>query len=123
MQELVYYQSLYMGNIRLHRSVKMSAKEQEDRIASHLQKRISRRQAMRAGGIAALGLAFSKPIIDTIRPQSAYASVSGGPTTKFKCVVNVMYKGSIMKTYDYASTSDNSGEFSRGDYTITTKCY
>jgi hypothetical protein len=41
-----------------------------------LQKRISRRDAMKAGGIAAVGLAFSKPIIETIHPRPASANLS-----------------------------------------------
>ena len=38
----------------------------------------TRRQLIKAGGIAALGIAFSKPIIETLRPSVAFAS--GGQT-------------------------------------------
>ncbi|MFQ6028531.1 MAG: hypothetical protein ACE5Q6_13670 [Dehalococcoidia bacterium] len=41
-----------------------------------LQKRISRRDAIKAGGITALGLAFSKPVIETIHPRPASANLS-----------------------------------------------
>jgi hypothetical protein len=41
-----------------------------------LGKPISRRSAIKAGGIAALGLAFSKPIIQTVYPQPAFAQLS-----------------------------------------------
>ena len=34
----------------------------------------TRRQVIKAGGIAALGIAFSKPIIETLRPSVAFAS-------------------------------------------------
>jgi hypothetical protein len=47
------------------------------------QQRISRRDALKAGGIAAVGLAFSKPLIETLRPRTAFASLSpipGGPS-------------------------------------------
>ena len=44
-----------------------------------LTRRISRRNAIKAGGIAALGLAFSKPLINTIRPPPAFAQVTGPP--------------------------------------------
>jgi len=43
-------------------------------------RRISRRDAIKAGGIAAVGLAFSKPIIETIYPKAAFAQVSPAPT-------------------------------------------
>ena len=39
----------------------------------------TRRQVIKAGGIAALGIAFSKPIIQTLRPGVAFAS--GGQTS------------------------------------------
>ena len=41
-----------------------------------IQSRVSRRTALKAGGIAALGLAFSKPLIQTIYPQPAFAQLS-----------------------------------------------
>ena len=39
-----------------------------------LKRRISRRQAIKVGGLAAVGLAFSKPLLETIRPKPAFAS-------------------------------------------------
>lgn len=36
-------------------------------------RKVTRRQVLKAGGIAALGLTFSKPIIDTIRPTPVFA--------------------------------------------------
>ena len=41
-----------------------------------LEKRISRRDALKAGGITALGLAFSRPVIQTIHPRPASANLS-----------------------------------------------
>ena len=40
----------------------------------YVKQRITRRQAIKAGGIAAIGLVFSKPVIETIRPKSAFAN-------------------------------------------------
>lgn len=48
-----------------------------------LERQISRRNALKAGGVAAVGLAFSKPLIETLRPRPAFAALSplpGGPT-------------------------------------------
>ena len=39
-----------------------------------LKRRISRRQAIKVGGLAALGMAFSKPLLQTIRPKPAFAN-------------------------------------------------
>lgn len=44
------------------------------KITKYLETRFTRRQAVKAGGLAAMGLVFSKPIIETIRPKSAFAS-------------------------------------------------
>ena len=44
-------------------------------------RRISRRDAIKAGGIAAVGLAFSKPVIETIYPKAAFAQASPPPPT------------------------------------------
>ena len=41
---------------------------------------ITRRQAIKLGGIVAVGLIFSKPIIDTIRPTPLFAHYGAGPT-------------------------------------------
>jgi len=50
---------------------------QEQHPQSLIQRRVSRRAALKAGGIAAVGLAFSKPLIQTIYPQPAFAQLSG----------------------------------------------
>ena len=42
---------------------------------------ITRRQAIKAGGIAALGLVFAQPIIETIRPRRVFASGNTGSQT------------------------------------------
>ena len=49
-----------------------------DTIKRYLNRPITRRQAIKVGGLAALGLAFSKPIIDTIRPTPIFAHGYGG---------------------------------------------
>ena len=48
------------------------------RINEYMKKHLTRRQAIKAGGIAAIGLAFSKPVIETLRPPPAWAQVSPG---------------------------------------------
>ncbi len=42
----------------------------------YLNRAVTRRQAIKAGGIAAVGLAFSKPLIETILPKPAFANYS-----------------------------------------------
>lgn len=59
-----------------HDRVEEAARVEED--ISVLKRRISRRQAMKAGGIAAAGLVFVKPVIDTIKPPSVWGAVSPG---------------------------------------------
>ena len=51
--------------------------EKHNKIEGYLRRKITRRQAIKAGGLAALGLAFSKPIIDTIRPTPLFAQYGG----------------------------------------------
>ncbi|MFQ6029605.1 MAG: hypothetical protein ACE5Q6_19180 [Dehalococcoidia bacterium] len=50
-----------------------------------LERRVSRRDAIKTGGLAALGLAFSKPAIETIYPRPTFAQMSpvspSGPKT------------------------------------------
>ena len=41
---------------------------------------ITRRDALKAGGIAGLGLAFSSPVISRFRPKAAFAQVGDGCT-------------------------------------------
>ena len=53
--------------------------QKEEKVRSYLRNKITRRQALKAGGLAALGLAFSKRIIDTIRPTPIFA-VYGQPS-------------------------------------------
>lgn len=52
------------------------ASNKKDDISRHLTTRVTRRQVMKAGGIAALGLAFTKPVVETLRPKTAWAQVS-----------------------------------------------
>ena len=61
----------------------MEKEEPEVRI---LTRRITRRQAVKAGGIAAVGLAFSKPIISSLHPPPAFAQVSPGPDNGLVCI-------------------------------------
>lgn len=46
----------------------------QDKAANYLSRPFTRRQAIKAGGIAAVGLAFSKPLIETIYPKPAFAN-------------------------------------------------
>lgn len=48
--------------------------EEHEPEVTFLKRRVSRRQAIKAGGIAAVGLAFSDPLIRTIRPKPAFAN-------------------------------------------------
>ena len=41
---------------------------------------ITRRQAIKAGGIAVVGLVFAEPLIQTLRPRSAFAFDADGDT-------------------------------------------
>ncbi|MCH9039217.1 MAG: hypothetical protein IIC23_07470 [Chloroflexi bacterium] len=50
-------------------------------VNQYLTSKISRRQAIKVGGLAALGLAFSKPIISTIAPTPAFANYAGNGCT------------------------------------------
>ena len=50
----------------------------EDREQKLLDRRVSRRDAIKAGGIAALGLAFAKPVIETIYPKPIFATGGTG---------------------------------------------
>lgn len=38
-------------------------------VTKYLERSVTRRAALKAGGLAALGLAFSRPLIETIRPS------------------------------------------------------
>ena len=48
--------------------------DEKDRVREYLKRRITRRQAVKAGGLAAIGLIFSKPLIDTISPRPVFAN-------------------------------------------------
>lgn len=52
------------------------ANNNKDRITQSLTTRVTRRQMVKAGGLAALGLAFSKPIVETLYPKPVSAQVS-----------------------------------------------
>ena len=43
---------------------------------SPMNSKLTRRQVIKAGGVAALGLVFSKPIVQTLRPKPVSANVS-----------------------------------------------
>ena len=53
----------------------MESEHQKERM---LERRITRRSAIKAGGIAAVGLAFSKPVIETLHPGPAFAQMTPG---------------------------------------------
>ena len=52
-----------------------------EKLDHYMKRSLTRRNALRAGGIAALGLVFAKPVINTIRPSPAWAQVSPGLPT------------------------------------------
>ena len=47
--------------------------DQENKFEKNLERRINRRQAIKTGGLVAIGLVFSKPLINTIYPKPAFA--------------------------------------------------
>jgi hypothetical protein len=53
----------------------MATSEEKDQtgVIKSLRGPITRRQAIKAGGIAVVGLAFSKPLIETVWPKPAFA--------------------------------------------------
>ena len=51
--------------------------EQEPELG-FLKRRVSRRQAIKVGGLAAAGLLLSKPLIETIRPGRVFAQYGPG---------------------------------------------
>ena len=56
----------------------------QERTIKYLNRAVTRRQAIKAGGIAAVGLAFSKPLIETLYPKPAFANyVAKGCTPGF----------------------------------------
>ena len=50
----------------------------QERAIKYLNRAVTRRQAIKAGGIAAVGLAFSKPLIETLYPKPAFANYAVG---------------------------------------------
>ncbi|MCI0887593.1 MAG: hypothetical protein J4N30_05240 [Chloroflexi bacterium] len=74
---------LLAGSLNLLGMSKMAGDEEEFILAELIDKssvldrgRITRRQALRAGGVAALGLAFVKPLVETIAPPPVHAAIS-----------------------------------------------
>ena len=53
--------------------------DEKDRIREYLRRRITRRQAVKAGALATLGLVFSRPLIDTIIPTPLFAQYEEPP--------------------------------------------
>jgi hypothetical protein len=73
---------------------------------SLLGKQLSRRDAIKAGGIAVLGLTFTKPVIETIYPKPAFAQMSPGPSNG----------GTKLRTFiPYLSTRCKYRQVSHGD--------
>lgn len=61
----------------------------KSQLSTYMAKRVTRRNAIKAGGIAAVGLAFSRPLIETIAPKPAYATFgnyANVPTTTSICL-------------------------------------
>jgi hypothetical protein len=88
----------------------------KSRVQKFIEKPVTRRQAVKLGGLVALGLVFHKPIIETIVPKPAFANYVGQgctpgfwknhtsswpapytPTTLFKDVFTIpgAYKSSL----------------------------
>lgn len=61
--------------------------EKQDAVAKVLNRPITRRRAIKSGGIAIVGLAFVKPAIDTIFPKPAFAqyvTAQGHPSIEWQ---------------------------------------
>ncbi|MFQ6029572.1 MAG: hypothetical protein ACE5Q6_19015, partial [Dehalococcoidia bacterium] len=54
---------------------------QEQTPKNPMRRTVTRRTALKAGGVAAVGLAFSKPLIETVYPQPAFAQLSSAGLT------------------------------------------
>ena len=90
----------------------------QEKTIKYLNRAITRRQAIRAGGIAVVGLAFSKPLIETILPKPAFANYiaqstpTPGPTPTPQpgppCVFLIIDEGSLDNNKNYDT---NGGEF------------
>lgn len=61
--------------------------EKEPEVMKIFDRSITRRQAIKAGGIAVVGLAFAKPAIDTFLPKPAFAQYVqlGNPSIRWRC--------------------------------------
>lgn len=89
--------------------------EQKENLESYLRKNITRRQALKAGGIAALGLAFSKPIIDTIRPTPIFANYEPPPPDGGDGCTPGFWKNHDQSFWPAGITKDNPGATTLGD--------
>ncbi len=70
---------------------------------TYISQPITRRQAIKAGGIAAVGFAFSKPAIDTLFPKPAFAqyvTTQSLPSFEWQCPVGVPPSGSLQVICD-----------------------
>ena len=64
-----------------------------DKTIQILGKEISRRDALKVGGIAGLGLAFSKPLMESIRPEMAFGqNYNTAPTGVNTCICEIFSK-------------------------------
>lgn len=73
------------------------------------ERHITRRQVIKAGGIAALGLAFSQPVISTIRPDTVFAAgYQPGPPSTGCCPNGVPVQDEILdqRTHDISSVAE-----------------
>ena len=59
-----------------------------------LGKDISRRDALKVGGLAGLGLAFSKPLIEAVRPHVTWASTNKAQANTGVCEESSRVEGS-----------------------------
>lgn len=79
-------------------------------------RQVTRRQVIKAGGLAALGLVFSKPIIDTIRPTPIFAQY-GEPEPPFEPppapevpeVGKILFPGSLNGAFIFSTLNPDDG--------------
>ena len=94
----------------------ITAKDEKEGVGEFLKRRISRRQAIKAGGLVAAGLIFAKPLINTIHPKPAFANLSPVLGTGCK-VTKVVNKGGFSDiTTDVANTKVKITETVDGEF-------
>ena len=81
--------------------------EKEEPVVRFLKQRINRRQAIKVGGLASLGLVFSNPLIEAIHPKPAFANYINSNT----------HSGSSTADWTDPEGAPNPGNYQEGNPT------